>query len=229
MKKHPIFPVELFTFESSPELVEETLDALDPIERGNFNLPNTVQTTQGNLHCLPQFKNTFEWIDQCLDEVKKDQQFEMWGKFEVSLAWGVVSLPNSGGCHQPHRHPMSYYSGTYCLTDGYPTLFQDPVQARAYNQLEIISAVYENAVEAPVYKPGTLVIFPSWLVHFTAPHFADFVRANISFNAFPTGPINQGPYGQNMINCKLVQDDELRRRGHGEEDIGYGHGPQMAL
>ena len=32
-----------------------------------------------------------------------------------------------------------------------------------------------------------------------------------------------------MINCKLVQDDELRRRGHGEEDIGYGHGPQMAL
>ena len=82
MKKHPIFPVELFTFESSPELVEETLDALDPIERGNFNLPNTVQTTQGNLHCLPQFKNTFEWIDQCLDEVKKDQQFDMWGKFE---------------------------------------------------------------------------------------------------------------------------------------------------
>ena len=47
MKKHPIFPVELFTFESSPELVEETLDALDPIERGNFNLPNTVQNYTG--------------------------------------------------------------------------------------------------------------------------------------------------------------------------------------
>ena len=106
MKKHPIFPVELYTFESSPELVQETLDALDPIERGMFNLPNNVQTTQGNLHLLPQFKNTFDFIHDSLNEVHKDQQFELWGKFEVSLAWGVVSPPNSGGCHQPHSHPM---------------------------------------------------------------------------------------------------------------------------
>ena len=220
MKKHPIFPVELYTFESSPELVQETLDALDPIERGMFNLPNNVQTTQGNLHLLPEFKNTFDFIHDSLNEVHKDQQFELWGNFEVSLAWGVVSPPNSGGCHQPHRHPMSYYSGTYCLTEGYPTLFQDPVIQRSYNQLEIVSAVYEHAIESPVYKPGTLVIFPSWLVHFTAPHFADFPRANISFNAFPTGAINQGPYGQNMINVQLVKDDIVKGRMSGP-DTGW--------
>ena len=44
MNKHPIFPVELYTFENT-DLIEPTLDALDPIERGMFNMPNNVQTT----------------------------------------------------------------------------------------------------------------------------------------------------------------------------------------
>ena len=28
-------------------------------------------------------------------------------------------------------------------------------------------------------------------------------------NALPTGPINFGPFGQNMTNIKLVQDDPV--------------------
>ena len=35
MNKHPIFPVELYTFENT-DLIEPTLDALDPVERGMF-------------------------------------------------------------------------------------------------------------------------------------------------------------------------------------------------
>ena len=102
MKKHNIFPVEIYTFENT-DLVDLTLDALDPIERGMFNLPSTVQTTRGNLHTLPQFKPLFDWIHLCLDEIQKAEEYEMYGRFEVSLAWGNVSFPESGGHHQPHH------------------------------------------------------------------------------------------------------------------------------
>ena len=55
------------------------------------------------------------------------------------------------------------------------------------------------------------------MLHFTIPHQGDEARANISFNAFPTGAINGGPFGQNMLNVKLVQDDNLDGFVQGEE------------
>tara|TARA_B100001093_G_scaffold305510_1_gene291610 strand:- start:5812 stop:6498 length:687 start_codon:yes stop_codon:yes gene_type:complete len=222
VKKHPIFPVELYIFENA-DLIDPTLDALDPIERGMFNMPNNVQTTAGNLHLLDTFKPITNWIETCLEEIKKDQQFEMYGKFEISLMWGVVSPPDSGGCHNTHRHPMSYWSGLYCMSYGSPTLFQDPVIPRAYNQMEIVSSVYENAMPAPTYKPGTLIVWPSWLLHFTTPHLGDFPRIGLSFNAMPTGAINQGPFGQNMVNLQLLKDDNTDRSKMWEYDEkGYG-------
>ena len=216
MNVHQYFPTDVYTFENK-ELVDPVIDALNPIERGQFNIPFTVQTTKGNLHILPEFKELTDWIHSCLREIKVHQKFEMWGDFEISLMWGVVSPPNSGGCHQLHRHPLSYWSGTYVLQEGYPTMFQDPVYARSHNQLEIISSEYENALPAPKHTPGTLVIFPSWLLHFTIPHQGDEARANISFNTFPTGAINGGPFGQNMLNVKLVQDDNPDGFVQGEE------------
>jgi hypothetical protein len=160
MKIHHIFPIEIFTFKNV-DLVDPVLDALDPIDRGMFNLPHPVQSTKGNLHNLPEFKPLTDWIHECLDEIQKDQEFEMWGKFEISMMWGNVSMPHSHGMHQPHRHPLSYWSGIYCLSEGHPTQFQDEF------------------------------------------------RANIAFNALPTGPINFGPFGQNMVNIKLIQDDPV--------------------
>ena len=216
MIKTPIFPVELYVFENVG-LIEPIIDALNPMERSTFNIPNTVQTTKGNLHLRPEFSPLTNFIHACLREIKHEEQFEMWGDFEISLMWGVVSPGDSGGCHQLHRHPMSYWSGTFVLQDGYPTMFQDPVYARTHNQLEIISSKYENAVEAPIYGPGKLIIWPSWLLHFTAPHQGPEARANISFNAFPTGPINGGPFGQNMLNTKLIHDDNLDTFVQGDE------------
>lgn len=208
MKKHEIFPIEIFTFER-PDLVDPILDALDPIERGMFNFPHPVQSTKGNLQNLPAFRPLTTWIEECLEEIKKDQEFEMWGRFEISMMWGNVSMPHSEGMHQPHRHPLSYWSGIFNLTEGHPTQFQDPCWVRSFNQMEVVSSAYKNACSAPEWRPGTLVVWPSWLIHFSTPHVGDKFRANIAWNALPTGPINFGPFGQNMTNIKLVQDDPV--------------------
>ena len=118
------------------------------------------------------------------------------------MSWGNVSGPDSGGCHQAHRHPFAYLSGIYYLTEGSPTVFQDPLTPRTMNQLEIISGTYENAV-AIEPTVGQLLIWPSWMIHWSVPHHGPEPRAVIAWNALPDGGINFGPYGQNMVNLKV--------------------------
>tara|TARA_B100000287_G_scaffold242217_1_gene227685 strand:+ start:2611 stop:3219 length:609 start_codon:yes stop_codon:yes gene_type:complete len=201
MDIHEFFPVKFYTFDN-PELAEPMLEALQGEQRSLFNLPNMVETTKGNLHTLPEFAPLTNWIEECLEEIKKENQYQMEGKFQVSLMWGNVSGPDMGGCHQAHRHPFAYYSGIYYLTTGSPTIFQDPLTPRTMNQLEIISKTYENAI-AIEPQVGQLIIFPSWMVHWSVPHHGDKLRAGIAWNALPVGGVNFGPYGQNMVDLEL--------------------------
>jgi len=201
MDRHDFFPVRFYSFDNE-ELVQPTLDALLERERGLFNIPNMVETTKGDLHLQDEFQPLIKWIEDCLKEIKNEEQLQMQGDLEVCLAWGNVSGPESGGCHQPHRHPFSYLSGIYYLTEGSPTVFQDPLTPRTMNQLEIISGTYENAV-AVEPTPGQLLIWPSWMIHWSVPHHGPELRAAIAWNAFPTGGVNFGPYGQNMVDLSL--------------------------
>ena len=141
-------------------------------------------------------------FDQKLVRIKTEEQLQFEGDFKVCMSWGNVSGPDSGGCHQAHRHPFSYLSGIYYLTEGSPTVFQDPLTPRTMNQLEIISGTYENAV-AIEPTVGQLLIWPSWMIHWSVPHHGPEPRAVIAWNALPDGGINFGPYGQNMVNLKV--------------------------
>ena len=132
-----------------PDLVDPILDALDPIERGMFNFPHPVQSTKGNLQNLPAFRPLTTWIEECLEEIKKLIRSLRCGVGLKSLAmWGNVSMPHSEGMHQPHRHPLSYWSGIFNLTEGHPTQFQDPCWVRSFNQMEVVSSAYKNACSA---------------------------------------------------------------------------------
>ena len=70
------------------------------------------------------------------------------------------------------------------------------------NQLEIISGTYENAV-AIEPTVGQLLIWPSWMIHWSVPHHGPEPRAAIAWNCLPDGGVNFGPYGQNMVNLKV--------------------------
>ena len=74
MDTHEFFPVKFYTFDN-PELAEPMLEALQGEQRSLFNLPNMVETTKGNLHLLPEFAPLTSWIEECLDELKKENQY----------------------------------------------------------------------------------------------------------------------------------------------------------
>lgn len=201
MDSHEFFPVKFYSFDNK-DLVAPTLETLMELERGLFNIPNMVETTKGDLHERKEFTELHQWFEKCLAEIKEEEQLQFQGDFKVCLSWGNVSGPDSGGCHQAHRHPFAYFSGIYYLTEGSPTVFQDPLTARTMNQMEIISGTYENAV-AIEPTPGQLLIWPSWMIHWSVPHHGPEPRAAIAWNCLPDGGVNFGPYGQNMVNLKV--------------------------
>jgi len=65
----------------------------------------------------------------------------------------------------------------------------DPVNSRSNTLLFVKSSLDNSKCEIkPI--PGSLIVFPSWLVHGTNQNKDIFERVSISFNTFPQGKIN---------------------------------------
>ena len=107
-------------------------------------------------------------------------------------AWATVC--RNGAYHAPHSHPDSAWSGVYYVNAG----ISEPDRP--------LSGVLEffdprggaEAVTAPgdpygepvrIYpKDGLLVMFPSWLYHWTHPYLGNTPRTAVSFNAATAKP-----------------------------------------
>jgi len=88
-------------------------------------------------------------------------------------------------------HPNSFISGIYYFDKVSPTYFQDPRQLVLSTGFNV-----ECDGDNPVweYSPtaNTLLLFPSWLSHFTMPHALNEQRYTLAINVIPTGVVNQG-------------------------------------
>ena len=102
-------------------------------------------------------------------------------------AWATIC--RSGAYHAPHSHPDSAWSGVYYVNAGMP----EPGRPLS-GVLEFLDPrAGAEAVTAPgdpygepfrVYpEDGLLVIFPSWLYHWTHPYTGSTPRIAVSFNA----------------------------------------------
>ena len=101
---------------------------------------------------------------------------------------------------------MSFLSGIYYFTGGASLGFEDPMTPRVMNQLEVLRFDYAP-FEFIDPLPGKLVLFPSWLYHWTKPHVDNFDRWNISFNVLPTGKINHTMATDSTAHIKLINEN----------------------
>ena len=94
------------------------------------------------------------------------------------------------------------------MTGGASTAFDDPCTPRVYDTQEIHRHKEMEAewgiCETVSAEPGKLLIFPSWLRHFSGRHLEDFDRWTISFNAFPEGKVNVGPWDSPQLEVKVL-------------------------
>lgn len=193
MKVNKLYPVDVFEFQFSSEE-----DWVSRVQKQKLDQRNEtgILNTWLELHKVEAFEPMVDFFHECLDEIQDTWNYDCDG-FKVTSMWANYYRP--GVRHTAHRHANSYWSGILYLTDGAPTVFYDPIQMRSFGQFELytkptISTEGFNQ-NAPVFETisaeaGKCIIFPSWFVHDTA--YAEEDRYTVSFNALPTGRINDG-------------------------------------
>lgn len=202
-----LFPIRFFTFRAPEELTADTLEKLQHLEYRSYNDPGGVGTTD-EIHHRPEFQDLHEWFQKCIDSLHRDNGWHC-DRLVVNKSWANRSDARSGDCHPAHRHPMSYLSGIFYLTEGPPTVFLDPVRDREWAQFHLDGSLAHESRAFVHAGAGGLIVFPSYMVHASVGNDSDIDRYTIAFNTFPSGTINLGGYDRPMAEVTVKGWKEL--------------------
>lgn len=203
MKVKPVFPVNFYEFYNK-DIVDKCMTLITDDDLKMTYWQNQIRQTE-NFHLEKDEKWKFlvDWIESCLDEIKEYEKLRLEGNIKVSSMWGNVSPPKSLGHHTLHRHANSYYSGIFYLTGGSDTIFYDPVYARSLTSLEIPKTDADDIIKNSP-KPGSMIVFPSYIQHSSEEHMFDNFRVNIAWDSFPQGYIAQSKDGTFQLGIGLL-------------------------
>ena len=206
MKKHGLFPTDIYEFRLDEEdmwMSDKALDFIKTLEMSTYNYPAGVRTSRGDIHKEEPMLPLIGFFHDCLEYMRCDLALQV-EELKISLSWANWAPGKSGAGHPLHRHPYSYLSGVYYFTEGSRTVFQDPVDIRNLDTLEIIRDHFDGPYEKFEAEPGKLLIFPGWLRHFSEPQAREDDRFTMSFNALPHGAVNAGPQGVPMARINVL-------------------------
>lgn len=184
MKKIDLFPIEFFEFNTDSIDNKKLIELLsnEPTQQ------HSALSSLENLHIKTEYNFLFNWIDQCLEELRQERQYDC-DKLSLTSSWCNKYPAYEGSTHLPHKHSMSWYSGIYYATPGAPTLFDDPVPQRTSAAIEVIRNGWQPL--EPVWaEAGKLILFPSYVPHSTVTHEEAYDRWTVAFNVLPSGKIN---------------------------------------
>lgn len=197
VSKH--FPTQIFTdrYVSAASLnrqilkeVEDLLE-LDGAGRAwseeNYRNGFTSYASANELQKVsPTFAKLEKWIDGRVAQYARALDFDLGGsRLRMTTCW--VNVMHENTHHSLHLHPLSVVSGTYYVSTpaGSPAIkFEDPrLQSfmHAPPRKTVHKALNRTHVEVPA-RPGSLVLFESWLRHEVPIHAGRAPRVSVSFN-----------------------------------------------
>jgi uncharacterized protein (TIGR02466 family) len=134
----------------------------------------------------PAFADLVKQLDRHVRDFAKALEFEMAGrKLALDSLW--VNVMDRGAVHTAHIHPHSAISGTYyvALPKGSSSIrFEDPrlaMMMAAPPKRESARRANQTFVTV-VPKPGTLLLWESFLRHEVPQNAAKGARISVSFN-----------------------------------------------
>ena len=206
MKHHYIeklwFPVRVWELASGEHLLNRTLHDVQITEFRSYNTEGGVGTSFPHLEQWPQWKALKIWFEECANELVTSNGW-VCERLSVTSMWANRSDAKTGHHHTPHRHPMSYLSGIYYVQGSAPTMFVDPLAQREWAQLHLDGGPLEETRLTYSPPPGTLLLFPSYLVHGSIPNDRNEDRYTIAVNFFPAGKINLGAWDEPMLTLDI--------------------------
>ena len=201
---HDLFPTRVWEYRfDDDQAIDQALDYIKTLEFQMYNYPAGVRTTRGDIHKEPEMKPLINFFDDVIDDIRCDLFLQV-EELRISLSWANFSPSGSGAGHPLHRHPYSYLSGVFYFTEGSDTVFQDPVDIRNLDTLEIIRDDFDGPHENFQAERGKLLVFPGWLRHFSNPNPVGVDRYSMSFNTLPHGRVNAGPQGVPMARINVL-------------------------
>jgi uncharacterized protein (TIGR02466 family) len=143
-----------------------------------------VWQSRHGLHTLPELALLLGQVRRGVEQVLAALSIGV-PAFDVTGCWANVAAP--GGAVRMHSHPNNYLSGVYYVQvqPGADTInFHDPRPQTGIVRPPVgeLTALNTDQVVVRV-EEGTLVIFPSWLVHSVDPNGSHALRISVSFNA----------------------------------------------
>ena len=171
-------------------------------ETGNASL--TTDYLSSNILAIDN--PAIDWLKQCIHKSAVDycRRAGMDYSIEWSLqGWGNIN--RLGDYHDPHNHPYAYLSGTYYIrvpakddslknrADVRPgcITFYDPRGSVNMTAIKNDPQVEPEFTIAP--KPGMILLWPSFVMHFVHPNLSKESRISISFNLMVKNPTDYLP------------------------------------
>ncbi|HUP56793.1 MAG TPA: TIGR02466 family protein [Bdellovibrionota bacterium] len=147
-------------------------------------------TSYGSLSDLPDRSPTFARLRKGIDRLaaKYARQLELdLGKRKLVMTSCWLNIMGKGCHHGSHLHPLSTLSGTYYVRvprGSGAIKFEDPrlpmMMASPPRKPKATLANKRFVEVSP--KPGTVVLFESWLKHEVPPNLSEQERVSVSFN-----------------------------------------------
>ena len=114
-------------------------------------------------------------------------------EFYITQSWLNITKQNDH--HEIHYHPNSIISGVYYITDNCEILFSSPFVSMSHKTI-VIDSDKPNSWNSTnwnehisVWESGTLILFPSYLMHRVPKNTSSSVRISIALNVFVRGDL----------------------------------------
>ena len=136
---------------------------------------------------VPELARLKEWINRAYGAIMfAELGIEQFHSNFTVAAWANVN--ESGNYNRSHTHANNHWSGVYYVDLGNPDPTIKPNGAiELIDPRSAISVQTLPGVDAPSTwtiqpRPGTMLMFPSWLRHSVLPYFGEGPRISIAFN-----------------------------------------------
>ena len=189
---------------------------LPSYERANLVLERLIleqESAHQNLTTDYRGRNLFavknpalDWLKQCVHKSSID--YCRRAGVDYPIDWSLQAWANVnrlGDYHDPHNHPHAYLSGTYyvrvpvshaplrnrvdvrpgCIT------FYDPRGAVNMTAIKNDPQIEADYTVQP--RPGVILMWPAFLMHYVHPNLSEELRISISFNLIVKNPTEHLP------------------------------------
>lgn len=194
MEELKILPMTIYKFEVPKDICNSLIKNVKNTKtrlRGGKEYHGSSSSGFDSLHTKKEYRPAVRYINQQVAQVAKEVLYTQMDELKICLMW--VNKSKTNQWHHAHHHGWSFLSGIiYLQGENGRTWFS---RESDYNYSKSMSLMTNEDVEASeiIYKhkpePGSMVIFPSSLLHSVDANTDSSERITISFNTFPTGQV----------------------------------------